>query len=217
MLHAEPADAPPVDHDLVVNALQEAGYATLLLDLLTGYEVQRDPDAHFNVPQMANRLLAVADWIAHQPPLAPLSLGLVASGTTSGAAVRAAWKAPGRFAAIACLGGRPDLAGAQPLSALAVPLRMVVTGGDPDRHIIEQAYALVEAPKDWQTLPVAADSLVDAHARIAFAREVIDWFAQHLPEPRDAGGDPGAVSTDEVPADAHDARPTPLEDSPARD
>ena len=69
-----------------VERLQKAGYATLLFDLLTRYEENRDPDTRYNAPLLGTRIGAVFEWLRHQPPLAELPVGLVASGTGSAAA-----------------------------------------------------------------------------------------------------------------------------------
>lgn len=160
----------------VAAALQAAGYATLLLDLVTHQEDIRDPDARFNVPQMTNRLLGAADWIAHQPMLTSLSIALVAVSTTSAAAIRAASKSPGRFGAIVCRAGRPDLAGAAPLRALTTPTRIVVGSEDEDLGIVSQAFALIGCDRDWQAIPGASASFVEPGAREAFSRLATEWL-----------------------------------------
>lgn len=136
----------------LANALQRAGFATLAMDLITHYEQERDPDACFNIPQMTRRLLAVVDWIDHQPALQPLPVGLIGAATGSAVAIRAAWKSPDSFGSIVCVGGRPDLAGAAPLRGLRVPIRFLIKHDDPDQSIAAQAYALITAERDWQVI-----------------------------------------------------------------
>lgn len=160
----------------VAAALQAAGYATLLLDLVTHLEDMRDPDARFNVPQMTNRLLGAADWIAHQPTLMSLPIALVAVSTTAAAAIRAAAKSPGRFGAIVCRAGRPDLAGAAPLRALTTPTRIVVGSEDEDLGIVSQAFALMGGDRDWQDVPDAGASFVEPGAMEAFSRLAGEWL-----------------------------------------
>lgn len=182
----------------LAGALQAAGFATLLLDLLTHHEAARDPDAHFNIPRLANRLLGAADWIGHQPALAALAIGLIGSATTSAAIIRAAWKAPQRFGALVCAGGRPDLAGATPLQALATPVRIVIGGDDPDAAIAAPAFERIGAKRDWQRIAGAATPLAEPATTASFARLVIEWFALELP-PADVVPDP-SVTTDGAPA-----------------
>lgn len=180
-----PAGSPfAQSRDLRVSReLQHAGFATLLINLLTAYEESRDPDARFNVPQMANRVVAVLDWIGHQPPLAGLGVGLVAADTASGAAVRAGWKAADRLSAIVCRAGRPDLAGLTPLNTLAVPLRMVVGSDDPQAGMIRQACEHLRCPHDWHVLAGIADEFREPGAIERFGELAAGWLRERLPAP----------------------------------
>ncbi|BAL25073.1 phosphoribosyltransferase [Azoarcus sp. KH32C] len=167
----------------VAHVLQEAGFATLLINLLTSYEESRDPDARFNVPQLANRVLAIGEWCLHQPPLAGLAIGLVASGTASGAAIRAGWKAPERFAAIVCRAGRPDLAGLTPLNALTIPIRMIVGSADPHIGMIRQAYEHLRGAHDWQNVDGVGEQFDETGPLERFAALAAEWLAAKLPMP----------------------------------
>ncbi|WP_407277837.1 alpha/beta hydrolase [Aromatoleum evansii] len=167
----------------VARELQRAGFATLLINLLTTYEETRDPDARFNVPQMANRVVAVLDWIGHQPPLAGLGVGLVASDTACGAAIRAGWKTADRMSAIVCRAGRPDLAGLTPLNTLAVPLRMVVGNDDPQAGMIRQAFEHLRCPNDWHVLTGVADEFREPGAIERFGELAANWLRERLPAP----------------------------------
>lgn len=192
---------PDAREAYIASAIQGVGYATLLVDLLTHHEEARDPDARYNVPQLANRVLAVADWIAHQAPLQGLPIGLLALDTACGAAVRAGWKAPDVFSALVCRGGRPDLAGATPLSTLTVPVCMVVGEQDPGRAIITRAYELITAQKAWHDVPGASDLFIEPGTLEIFCQTAIGWFKAELPPPRLADSQPPAV-TETVAADA---------------
>lgn len=176
------AAAQAVDQK-IATALQRAGFATLMLDLLTAHEETHDADARYNVPQMANRLIAATEWVTHQPALTGLPLGLLGSGTASAAAVRAAWKLPGSYAAIVCRAGRPDLAGAAPLRALAAPIRIVAGENDPDCGITAQAYSLISAERDWHRIPGAGPLLVEGDSFNTFTRLAIAWFTDMLHRP----------------------------------
>lgn len=167
----------------IEQALQARGFATIRLNLLTRQEVSRDPDAGFNIPRLSDRILAATEWIAHQPPLAGLLLGLVARDTGCAAAIRAAVKAPDTFAALVCVDGRADLAGAEPLRLLRCPVRFVVSPASPESAILEKAFSLLQGPRHWLALP-AAD---DAHSSETLqARAVVSWLEQHLGTPESA-------------------------------
>ena len=160
-------------------ALQAAGFATMSVNLLTRQEVQRDPDASFNIPRLTERVLAAAEWTAHQPPLTGLPLALVVGDTGCGAAIRAAVRAPEAFTAIACLGGRADLAGAEPLRAVRTPVRLIVTPGTTEAAILERAYPLMKGSHHWLALP-AGDN--ERELELLAARAATTWLRQHLPQ-----------------------------------
>lgn len=186
----------------VADHLQSEGFATLALDLLTRHEEARDPDLRFNVPLLANRLLSAIDWIGHQPPLAALEIGVIASGTACGAAVRAGWKAPDRLAAIVCRGGRPDLAGAMPLASQAVPIRFVVGARDPERPIVARAFEHLRAPRDWQEVEGADALFLEPGTLARFARLAGEWLLARLRPPAAGPDSPPATQALAAPRDA---------------
>lgn len=163
--------------------LQQAGFATLILDLITRHEDSRDPDIRYNVPLLARRVLAAAEWIEHQPPLEGLGVGLLAATTGAGAIIRAAAKAPDCFQALVCRGGRPDLAGAGPLRTLLLPLRFVVGSLDPSQTMLRQAFNLVASKKEWSTVDGAGELFIEPGAMEAVGRLAVQWFEDHLPPP----------------------------------
>ncbi len=168
--------APRIDGSRLATALQEAGFATMTLNLLTRHESARDPDAGFNVSRLAQRLLAALEWVGHQPPLASLPIGLVAGGTACAALVRAGVALPERIAALVCIGGRADLAGAAPLRTLSVPTRFIVNRADPQAAIAERAFALIpKASGNW--LDVTGDDLRQT------ASATVQWLTARVPVP----------------------------------
>jgi hypothetical protein len=175
--HGHPSLEPP--ESPVELALQAEGFGTMAVDLLTRQEAQRDPDASYNIPRLSERILAAAEWTVHQPPLAGLPLALVVSDTGSAAAIRAAVRAPERFIAIACLGGRADLAGAEPLRAVRTPVRLIITPGTVEAGILERAYPLMKGGHHWLVLP-ASDN--PREVELLSARAVSTWLRQHLPQ-----------------------------------
>ncbi|MDX5445035.1 MAG: alpha/beta hydrolase [Zoogloeaceae bacterium] len=161
----EPPEAPGL-----IEALHHHGFASLLLDLLTETEAERDPDAPFNIPLLAARTISASEWAIHQPDFRALPLLVVARGTACAAAVRAAGRHRERFRAIVCLGGRMDLAGATPLGLLTVPTRVIASENDPKLHIIEAAWSALPGGHDLRRLP---DDDAPTHA----ARLALEWLA----------------------------------------
>src|SRR4030095_361889 len=74
----------------VAGALQEIGWATLLLDLLTPEEEQidlRTRELRFDISRLAARLTAAADWLAEQSDTAELPLAVFGASTGAAAAL----------------------------------------------------------------------------------------------------------------------------------
>src|SRR5437867_836967 len=62
----------------VAGVLQEGGFGTLLLDLLTAAEEQVDLQTRhlrFDIPLLAGRLLEASDWLQREPSTRGLSIG----------------------------------------------------------------------------------------------------------------------------------------------
>src|SRR5262245_34633304 len=71
-------------NQMVAEHLQQSGYATLLMDLLTAEEEevdQRTAEWRFDIPLLAGRLRHGCDWVRTQPGLADLRLGLFGAST----------------------------------------------------------------------------------------------------------------------------------------
>ncbi len=78
----------------VARVLEEAGLATLLMDLLEEDEAN-DRSKVFDIALLADRLQAAADWLEAQSDPDGLPLGYFGASTGAGAALLAAGRAPG--------------------------------------------------------------------------------------------------------------------------
>jgi dienelactone hydrolase len=115
----------------VARQLQDAGFATLLFDLLTLDEERRDAitaELRFNIALLAERLARATDWVASQPELSELPVGYFGASTGAAALVAAALR-PQSVHAVVSRGGRPDLAGPY-LPRVKAPTLLVVGGYD---------------------------------------------------------------------------------------
>src|SRR5918996_4152555 len=116
----------------VAEALQHARLATLLLDLLTQHEDAVDSttaEFRFDIPLLADRVVAAIDWAAAHPTLSPLAVGLFGASTGAAAALMAAAKRPDVVRAVVSRGGRPDLAEGA-LDVVITPTLLIVGGRD---------------------------------------------------------------------------------------
>lgn len=112
----------------VARALSEAGMTTLLFDLLTEAEAA-DRSNVFDIDLLARRLVDAIDWVATQPALASLPIGLFGASTGAAAALKAAAARSHAVRAVVSRGGRPDLAG-ETLPRVTAPTLLIVGGND---------------------------------------------------------------------------------------
>ena len=167
----------------VAEALQAAGLATLLMDLLTPQEEAVDlRTAHlrFDIGLLANRLVHAASWLNTQPDTQRLPIGYFGASTGAGAALVAAAEAPDGVGAIVSRGGRPDLAGPA-LSRVRAPTLLIV-GGD-DLPVIEMnrvARAQLQVETRMDIVPGATHLFEEPGALEQVAQLAADWFGTHL-------------------------------------
>ncbi|MDQ3927663.1 MAG: dienelactone hydrolase family protein [Chloroflexota bacterium] len=168
----------------VAGVLQEAGLATLLVDLLTLQEEQVDMrTAHlrFDIGMLAERLVWATDWLARQPETANLRVGYFGASTGGGAALVAAAQRPDSVAAVVSRGGRPDLAGAA-LSRVNAPTLLIVGGNDPIViQLNEQAQAQMQSEVQLTVVPGASHLFEEPGTLEEVARLARDWFLRYLP------------------------------------
>lgn len=116
----------------VARALERAGFATLLVDLLTAEEQAADAEVHAlgnDVEFLGRRAVAIVDLLELDSQLSKLPLALFGSSTGAAAALIAASRRPKLVRAIVSRGGRPDLA-EQVLPSVEAPTLLMVGGGD---------------------------------------------------------------------------------------
>jgi len=163
----------------VAEVLQEAGLGTLLLDLLEEQEAE-DRRNVFDIPLLASRLQAAADWLARQGDTEGLALGYFGASTGAGAALLAATRAPESVRAVVSRGGRPDLAG-DVLPDVTAPTRLIV-GGD-DEVVLElnrEAFNLLTCTRQLDIVPGATHLFVEPGALEEVARLAREWFVHYL-------------------------------------
>jgi putative phosphoribosyl transferase len=168
---------------LVAGALRRVGLATLLLDLLTLAEEERDrvtAELRFDVVLLAERLIAATDLLLAEPATASLPVGLFGASTGAGAALITAAERPETVAAVVSRGGRPDLAGDH-LGRVRAPTLLIVGGRD--QLVLElnrQALARLAAPSRLEVVPGATHLFEEPGALEQVARLATAWFTEHL-------------------------------------
>ena len=167
----------------VAGILHESWIGTLLFDLLTEQEAT-DRVNVFDIPLLAERLLAATRFLATLDATRHLPLGFFGASTGAAAALEAAAREP-RVTAIVSRGGRPDLAGRK-LRVVSAPTLLIV-GGE-DREVLElnrQALDRLECEKRLAIVPGATHLFEEPGTLDEAARLAAEWFARHLqlPEP----------------------------------
>lgn len=166
-------------NQFVAGELQRAGLATLLLDLLEEEEAD-DREKVFDIPLLAERLQAAADWALQQPELASLELGYFGASTGAGAALVAAARHPEMIDAIVSRGGRPDLAGDE-LSAVRAPTLLIVGAADDVvLQLNEQAASCLQCHHKIVVVPGATHLFEEPGTLEEVARLAAEWFGKYL-------------------------------------
>jgi putative phosphoribosyl transferase len=166
----------------VADVLVHAKLATLLLDLLTREEEQTDvvtAELRFDMPLLADRVIAAIDWARAHPPTVPLPIGLFGASTGAGAALIAASRSPAARAVVS-RGGRPDLAEAA-LDLVTAPTLLVVGGRDDVViELNERAFARLKEPKQLKIVAGATHLFEEPGALEQVSRLATDWFVKYL-------------------------------------
>jgi putative phosphoribosyl transferase len=164
---------------MVAGALQQAGFATLLFDLLTESEAE-DRDNVFDIDLLGGRLLLATDWLLEEPSVDGLSIGYFGASTGAAAALVAAAEHPDRLTAVVSRGGRPDLAGSA-LPKVRVPTLLIVGGyDDVVIDLNRQAMARMTCPTELEIVPGATHLFEEPGCLDHVVALTIDWFARHV-------------------------------------
>jgi putative phosphoribosyl transferase len=166
-------------NQFVAGVLQQAGLATLLIDLLEEEEAE-DREKVFDIELLAERLQCTANWLSRDPQTTGLRLGYFGASTGAGAALVAAAREPAAVGAVVSRGGRPDLARTC-LPAVQAPTLLIV-GGDDDVviELNEQALRLLRCPKDLMIIPGATHLFPEPGALEEVSRLAKEWFVRYL-------------------------------------
>jgi len=167
----------------VASVLQQARFATLLLDLLTAEEEQIDLQTRhlrFDVDLLASRLVQATKWIAADSETGNLPVGYFGASTGAAAALIAAAQLPNITGAVVSRGGRPDLAGAALPKVKAPTLLIVGSHDEPVIELNEQAWSELRCEKKLEIVPRATHLFEEPGTLEQVARLASGWFETHL-------------------------------------
>lgn len=167
-------------NNFVAAELRRAGFATLLLDLLTPEE-ERDAARQFEIGRLTTRLVDAAAFLNNEPATRHLPLGTFGASTGSAAALRLAAALPEKVEAVVSRGGRPDLAGSPALTRIQAPTLLIVGGMDVQvLGLNRSALREMLCPKEIQIVAGATHWFEQPGALEHVAELAAAWFRRHL-------------------------------------
>jgi putative phosphoribosyl transferase len=167
----------------VAEALNEHSLGTLLVDLLTAEEEQKDEvtaQLRFDIDLLTRRLVAITDWLASLPQVRGHKIGLFGASTGAAATLMTAAERPDLVKAVVSRGGRPDLAGSR-ASLVRAPTLLIVGGKDtPVIQMNRDAMALMKCKVELKIVPGATHLFEERGTLAQVASLGADWFTTHL-------------------------------------
>jgi len=167
----------------VAGILQQAGLATLLMDLMTEREERSDAITRalaFDIPFLSERVESATDWILSNEATRDLRIGYFGASTGAGAALMAAAHKPDVVGAVVSRGGRPDLA-AEVLPEVRAPTLLIVGGWDtPVIEMNREAAALLQVETRLVIIPGATHLFEEPGKLDEVANYASQWFTQYL-------------------------------------
>ena len=167
----------------VAKIFNQAGLATLLIDLLTSEEETVDVDTgefRFNITLLAKRLVSATEWLKLDAKTSSCSYGYFGASTGAAAALIAAAKLSSDIKAVVSRGGRPDLADDY-LKDVRAPTLFLVGGWD--SVVIElnqKAMDRMDAKKELVIIPGATHLFEEAGKLEEVAKLSTEWFKRYL-------------------------------------
>jgi pimeloyl-ACP methyl ester carboxylesterase len=167
----------------VARTLQNDGLGTLLFDLLTEEEEQAEYHTRhlrFDIPLLADRLVAVTRWIAGEKGTDHLPISYFGASTGAAAALVAAAQLGEKIHAVVSRGGRPDLAG-KALVKVVTPTLLIV--GERDVPVIklnQEAAEQLGGKKVLTIVPGATHLFEEPGTLEQVAILASAWFLKHV-------------------------------------
>jgi len=160
----------------VAATLNQAGFATLLFDLLSDAE-SADRNNVFDIPLLAGRLVLATRWAKRT--VKDLPIGYFGASTGGGAALWAAADLGKEISAVVSRGGRPDLAIPR-LPEVSAPTLLIVGGAD--EPVIEMNQRALQHLKSGELIvvPGATHLFEEPGTLEAVSRHAAQWFGKYL-------------------------------------
>ena len=165
-------------NSLVADALNRAGLATLLFDLLSEEEARQRQNT-FDIPLLASRLRAATAWAHVGEETSSLAVGYFGASTGAAAALVAASEERG-ITAVVSRGGRPDLA-REFLPHVSAPTLLIVGGKDDDvLRVNQDALEAMHCTREIAVVSGASHLFEESGTLEQAAQLATQWFSKYL-------------------------------------
>lgn len=166
-------------NQFVAGILNNASFATLLIDLLTQEEDEL-LENRFNIDLLTARLIIVTNFIMQFPELYHLPAGYFGASTGAASALKAAAKLSYKISAVVSRGGRPDLASNELLNVVSSTLLIV---GSLDKEVLvlnNEAYQKLNCDKKMEIVEGASHLFEEPGKLKEIADLSLHWFNTKL-------------------------------------
>jgi predicted phosphoribosyltransferase/dienelactone hydrolase len=171
----------------IAEVLNKAGFATLLVDLLSSEEKEADITGRYlryNIELLAGRFKEVTKWLLQEPKTKNLKIGYFGSGTDAADAIIAANASNNIVNALVLCCGRLDLVEEQHLHKIIAPTLLIVGTSDDAAiaGINKTALKGLKNAKDRQLAVIpGAGHLFEEPGKIEeVAKIATEWFETYL-------------------------------------
>ena len=162
----------------VAQLLHEAGFATLLFDLLT-LDEDKDYSTRFDINLLSQRLVIATQWLKSKPDF-DLNIGYFGASTGAAATLQAAAQLRNLVKAVVSRGGRPDLA-LDFLPMVKAPTLLIIGSLDyPVIQLNEVALAQLTGEKQLVIVEGATHLFEEPGKLEEVAAHASKWFSKYL-------------------------------------
>ncbi len=170
-------------NNTVADELNQAGFGTLLIDLLTPEEKEIDKrtrQIRFDIDRLGKRVSGTVDWLSENSKTKDLSIGIFGSSTGAAGALIAAAQRPEEVEAVVSRGGRVDLAN-DFLHEVQAPTVCIVGGRDFQvESLNRQAIVKMTAEVELKIIEGAGHLFEEPGALEEVTEIAKNWFAIYL-------------------------------------
>lgn len=170
-------------NQFVAKSLQQAGLATLLMDLLTEEEDaidQKTREFRFDIELLTERLVGCTGWLVTQAITKALPVGYFGASTGAAAALMAASELGEKISAVVSRGGRVDLA-EDALEFVKAPTLFIVGGNDVGIiELNQKALVPLNVEKKLEIVEGATHLFEEPGALEQVASLSSKWFVKYL-------------------------------------